>query len=180
MREEARDEHPVVVTAGPSRVRIRSVWRHDKVSADVPSFGALPRGPWMVLGILELVCTVGLIVPAAFHRRPTLTVVAATVLAIESLVLSGCTSSTARPRPLSRAVCSGGHAAMRPLAIQSLYWYVGCRQPPELSGTDETTPYRSSPFCFRYVAQAFSRARVCSAGAIPNRVSDKINARTLT
>ena len=40
----------------------------------------------MVLGIIELVCTVGLIVPAAFHWRPTLTVVAATVLAIESLV----------------------------------------------------------------------------------------------
>ena len=40
----------------------------------------------MVLGILELVCTVGLIFPAAFLWRPTLTVVAATVLAIESLV----------------------------------------------------------------------------------------------
>jgi hypothetical protein len=40
----------------------------------------------MALGILELVCTVGLIVPAAFHWQPALTVVAATVLAIESLV----------------------------------------------------------------------------------------------
>ena len=62
------------------------IFMFDKVSADVPSFGALPRGAWMVLGILELVCTVGLIVPAAFLWRPTLTVVAATVLAIESLV----------------------------------------------------------------------------------------------
>ena len=61
----------------------------DKVSADVPSFGALPREAWMALGVLELVCTVGLIVPAAFHWRPTLTVVAATVLAIESLVFVG-------------------------------------------------------------------------------------------
>ena len=40
----------------------------------------------MSLGILELVCTVALIVPAAFHWQPALTVVAATVLAIESLV----------------------------------------------------------------------------------------------
>ena len=40
----------------------------------------------MALGILELVCTVGLIVPAAFHWQPALTVVAATVLTIESLV----------------------------------------------------------------------------------------------
>ena len=62
------------------------VFMFDKISADVPSFGALPRKAWMVLGILELVCTVGLIVPAAFHWPPALTVVAATVLAIESLV----------------------------------------------------------------------------------------------
>ena len=62
------------------------VFMFDQVSAEVPSFGALPRGAWMVLGILELVCMVGLIVPAAFHWRPALTLVAATILAIESLV----------------------------------------------------------------------------------------------
>ncbi len=62
------------------------VFLFDKVSKDVPSFGALPRKAWLVLGVLELVCTVGLIVPAAFHWRPVLTVVAATVLAFESLV----------------------------------------------------------------------------------------------
>ena len=43
----------------------------------------------MALGILELVCTVGLIVPSAFHWKPGLTVLAATVLAIESLVFIG-------------------------------------------------------------------------------------------
>jgi hypothetical protein len=62
------------------------VFMFDKISEDVRSFGALPRQAWMALGILELVCTVGLIVPAAFHWQPALTVVAATVLAIESLV----------------------------------------------------------------------------------------------
>ncbi len=65
---------------------VMKVFLFDKVSADVPSFGALPRGAWMALGVVELVCTVGLIVPAAFHWQPKLTVVAATVLAIESLV----------------------------------------------------------------------------------------------
>jgi len=40
----------------------------------------------MALGTLELVCTVALIVPAALHWQPRLTVTAATVLAIESLV----------------------------------------------------------------------------------------------
>ena len=68
---------------------VMKVFMFDKVSEDVPSFGALPREGWMALGILELVCTVGLIVPAAFHWQPALTVVAATVLAIESLVFVG-------------------------------------------------------------------------------------------
>jgi len=62
------------------------VFMFDKVSKDVPSFGALPREAWLALGILELVCTVGLIVPSAFRWRPALTVVAASVLAVESLV----------------------------------------------------------------------------------------------
>jgi DoxX-like family len=65
---------------------VMKVFLFDKVSADVPSFGALPRKAWMTLGVVELVCTVGLIVPDAFHWLPPLTVVAATVLAAESLV----------------------------------------------------------------------------------------------
>src|SRR5579859_7487672 len=68
---------------------VMKVFMFDKVSVDVPSFGALPRKAWMALGILELVCVVGLIVPAAFHWRPALTVVAATILSIESLVFIG-------------------------------------------------------------------------------------------
>ena len=65
---------------------VMKVFMFDKVSEQVPSFGALPRKAWMALGTLELVCTVGLIVPAVLHWHPPLTVVAATVLAIESLV----------------------------------------------------------------------------------------------
>jgi len=65
---------------------VMKVFLFDKVSVDVPSFGALPRQAWTALGLLELVCTVGLIVPAALPWRPTLTVGAATVLAVESLL----------------------------------------------------------------------------------------------
>ena len=65
---------------------VMKVFVFDKISGQVPSFQALPREAWMSLGILELVCTVGLIVPAVFHGQQALTVVAATVLAIESLV----------------------------------------------------------------------------------------------
>jgi uncharacterized membrane protein YphA (DoxX/SURF4 family) len=65
---------------------VMKVFLFDKVSQDVPSFGALPRNAWTILGIVELVCTIGLIVPDAFHWQPQVTVLAATVLAVESLV----------------------------------------------------------------------------------------------
>jgi hypothetical protein len=65
---------------------VMKVFMFEKISQDVASFGALPREAWMALGILELVCTIGLIAPAAFHWRPHLTILAATLLAIESLV----------------------------------------------------------------------------------------------
>lgn len=65
---------------------VMKVFMFDKISGQVPSFGALPRVAWAALGMLELVCTVGLIIPAVFHWQPALTVVVATVLAIESLV----------------------------------------------------------------------------------------------
>ncbi len=58
---------------------VMKVFMFDKISKDVKSFGALPQKIWTALGILELVCIVGLVVPA-------LTVAAALVLAAESLL----------------------------------------------------------------------------------------------
>lgn len=65
---------------------VMKVFMFDKISGDVPSFGAMPRQAWMVLGIIELVCVLGLIVPSAMRWNPRLTVLAAAVLAVESLV----------------------------------------------------------------------------------------------
>lgn len=68
---------------------VMKIFMFDKISGEVPSFGALPRQTWMSLGILELVCMVGLIVPSAFRWKPGLTVAAAAVLAIENIVFIG-------------------------------------------------------------------------------------------
>src|ERR1700733_12720942 len=65
---------------------VMKVFMFDKVSEGVPSFSALPREAWKILGIVELVCAVGLIVPSVLHWHAALTVVAAAVLAIESVV----------------------------------------------------------------------------------------------
>jgi len=65
---------------------VMKVFMFDKVSKDVPSFGALPRSAWTILGILELICMIGLIVPSALPWHPKLSVLAAAILAIESFV----------------------------------------------------------------------------------------------
>jgi uncharacterized membrane protein YphA (DoxX/SURF4 family) len=65
---------------------VMKLFLFDKISKDVPSFGALPRSAWTALGVLELLCTAGLILPAALHWHPVLTVAAAVLLAIESFL----------------------------------------------------------------------------------------------
>jgi len=65
---------------------VMKVFMFDQISGDVPSFGALPRGAWTALGIMELACAVGLIVPSVLRWQPRLTVLAAAILAVESLV----------------------------------------------------------------------------------------------
>jgi hypothetical protein len=39
---------------------VMKVFMFDKISADVPSFGALPRQGWLALGIVEFICVGGL------------------------------------------------------------------------------------------------------------------------
>lgn len=65
---------------------VMKVFMFDEISKDVPSFGALPREAWTALGIMELVCVAGLILPSALRWQPKLTVLAAAILAVESLV----------------------------------------------------------------------------------------------
>lgn len=65
---------------------IMKLFMFDKISHDVPSFGALPRGVWKSLGALELLSDLGLIIPTAFHWHPALSAYAALFFAIESLL----------------------------------------------------------------------------------------------
>jgi hypothetical protein len=56
--------------------------------AEMPSVKALPRAAWTALGVLEMVCGVLLIVPAATGWMPILTPLSAAVLALESFALA--------------------------------------------------------------------------------------------
>ena len=50
---------------------------------------ALSRGGWRALGVLEMVCAVLLVVPAAAKWMPVLTPLVAAALALETLALAG-------------------------------------------------------------------------------------------
>ena len=64
------------------------IFMFERISTKVASFGALPQGAWAALGILELACVIGLVVPSALRWRSVLTVYAASLLAAESLVFA--------------------------------------------------------------------------------------------
>ncbi len=104
---------------------VMKVFMFEKVSEGVPSFGALPRKAWNALGVLELVCTVGLIVPAALHWHPGLTVAAAVVLAIESLVFVGVHAKYREITPIiagvGTAISHGVHRLWR-MVLKPTFW----------------------------------------------------------
>ncbi|MNX93717.1 hypothetical protein D3C86_1259150 [compost metagenome] len=64
------------------------IFKFDEI-AQMPVMGALPRSGWGAVGVIEMVCAVLLIVPAATKWMPVLTPVAAAVLVLESLALAG-------------------------------------------------------------------------------------------
>lgn len=83
---------------------IMKVFFFEKVSADVRSFDVLPRNAWTALGILELVCTLGLILPSVLRWHPRLTVLAAALLALESLLFIWVHVKTSETGPI--VMCS--------------------------------------------------------------------------
>ena len=89
---------------------------------------ALPRGGWRVLGVLEMLCAILLVVPAATRWMPFLTPLAAGALALETLALAALYARYSRKlaatNPLVWSVVMGllaafvayGRYALRPLA----------------------------------------------------------------
>ncbi len=55
----------------------------------VPSLKAIPHGVWLAMSVFELLCTLGLILPAFNKRLAILAPIAATCIAAEMLLFSG-------------------------------------------------------------------------------------------
>ncbi len=95
----------------------------ERISEGVVAFGALPRPAWTALGALEIACAIGLVLPAALRWRPRLTVVAATLLALESLVFIGVHARHGEPGAIAMSAVLGlamafvayGRSALAPI-----------------------------------------------------------------
>ena len=83
------------------------IFMFDTISKKDSSFDALPRQAWTALGIIELICVVGLIVPAALHWQPRLTVLAAAILAVESLIFIGVHVKSREAGPIIMCIVLG-------------------------------------------------------------------------
>jgi hypothetical protein len=68
---------------------IGAVWKFSNSEQSVPSLKAIPHGAWLTLAVVELLCSVALIVPAFNRSLAILAPVAAVCIAAEMLLFTG-------------------------------------------------------------------------------------------
>jgi|SRR5579872_407414 len=68
---------------------IGAVWKFSNSAQSIPSLKALPHGPWLALSVIELLCSVGLVLPAFYKAAGILAPVAAVCIAAEMLLFCG-------------------------------------------------------------------------------------------
>jgi hypothetical protein len=68
---------------------IGAVWKFSNSEQAVPSLKAIPHGVWLALGVFELLCSLGLVVPAISKPLAILAPIAAVCIAAEMLLFCG-------------------------------------------------------------------------------------------
>ncbi len=68
---------------------VGAVWKFSNPAQTIPSLDAIPHGVWIVMGVIELLCSLGLILPAINRHLGMLAPVAATYIVAEMLLFSG-------------------------------------------------------------------------------------------
>ena len=66
-----------------------AVWKFSNPEQTVPSLKAIPHGVWLAMSVFELLCSLGLILPALSKPLAILAPIAAACIAAEMLVFSG-------------------------------------------------------------------------------------------
>lgn len=69
---------------------IGAVWKFSNTAAEtMPSLGSIPDSAWLALAVVELLCSVGLLLPAINRQLGFLAPLAALVIAAEMLLFCG-------------------------------------------------------------------------------------------
>jgi len=66
-----------------------ALWKFFNPAQTVGSLQSIPHGAWMGLAVVELLCAVGLLLPAAGKRFAILAPIAAALIAAEMLLFGG-------------------------------------------------------------------------------------------
>jgi hypothetical protein len=68
---------------------IGAVWKFSNSEQSVPSLKAIPHGVWLAMSVVEMLCALGLILPAFNKPLAILAPIAAAGIAAEMLLFSG-------------------------------------------------------------------------------------------
>ncbi len=68
---------------------VGAVWKWSNSEQTVPSLKAIPHGVWLAMSVFELLCSLGLILPAFNKRLAVVAPIAAACIAAEMLLFSG-------------------------------------------------------------------------------------------
>jgi len=68
---------------------VGAVWKFSNSEQSLPSLSALPHEVWVAMSILELLCSLGLILPAFNESLAILALIAAAFIAAEMLLFCG-------------------------------------------------------------------------------------------
>ena len=68
---------------------IGAAWKFSNPAQTVPSLQAIPHGAWLAMSVVELICSLGLILPAFNKSLGILAPVAAACVAAEMLLFCG-------------------------------------------------------------------------------------------
>jgi hypothetical protein len=66
-----------------------AVWKFSNSAQSVPSLQALPHGVWLAMAVIELLCSLALLVPALYKRLSAFAALAAAFIAVEMLLYCG-------------------------------------------------------------------------------------------
>jgi hypothetical protein len=66
-----------------------AIWKFSNAAQTVPSLQAIPHGAWLALSVVELLCSVALVLPAFNKRLAILAPIASGCIAAEMLLFCG-------------------------------------------------------------------------------------------